>query len=61
MPLPEKAYDGLLFDKKKFDNVLYKDAKKKFNNKNKNIFEKAKNLFGLRIKIYKKLILEKEN
>ena len=57
MPLPEKAYDGLLFDKKKFDNVLYKDAKKKFNNKNKNIFEKAKNLFGLRIKIYKKLIL----
>ena len=58
----EKAYDDLLFFlKKTIDNVLYKDAKKKFNNKNKNIFQKAKKLFHLRVKIYKKLIFEREN
>ena len=56
----EKAYDDLLFVKKTIDNVLYKDAKKKFNNKNKNIFQKAKK-FDLRVKIYKKLIFEREN
>ena len=47
--------------KKTIDNVLYKDAKKKFSNKNKNIFQKAKKLFHLRVKIYKKLIFEREN
>ena len=46
--------------KKTIDNVLYKDAKKKFNNKNKNIFQKAKK-FDLRVNIYKKLIFEREN
>ena len=40
--------------------MLYKDAKKKFNNKNKNIFQKAKK-FDLRVNIYKKLIFEREN
>ena len=29
--------------------------------KNKNIFQEAKNLFDLRVKIYKKLLLEEQN
>ena len=33
----------------------------KISDKNKNIFQEAKNLFDLRVEIYKKLVLEEEN
>ena len=33
----------------------------KISDKNKNIFQEAKNLFDLRLEIYKKLVLEEEN
>ena len=41
--------------------VFYKKTNNKLTEKDKNIFQEAKNLFNLQLKIYKKLILEREN
>ena len=57
----EKAYDDLVFSNKEVDNVLYKNVNNEISNRNKNIFEKAKKLFDLRVQIYKKLVFEKKN
>ena len=57
----EKAYDNLVFNNKKIDDVLYKKINNEFSDSSKNIFEEAKKLFDLRVEIYKKLILEEEN
>ena len=37
-----------------------KNGKKELNDKNKNIFQVPKNLFDLRLEIYKKLVFEEE-
>ena len=57
----EKAYDDLVLNNKTIDDVLYEDVYKEFSKNNKNIFQEAKKLFNLRVKIYKKLFFEKEN
>ena len=57
----EKAYDDLVFNNKKIDDVLYKKVKNQISDENKNIFQEAKKLFDLRIEIYKKLFFEAEN
>ena len=41
--------------------MFYKNVKKELSDKNKNIFQEAKNLFDLRVKIYKKLLHEEQN
>ena len=51
----------MVLNDKKIDDVFYKNVKKELSDKNKNIFQEAKNLFDLRVEIYKKLALEKEN
>ena len=56
----EKAYNDLVFNNKKIDDVFYKNVKKGLSDKN-NIFQEAKKLFNLRVEIYKKLALEEEN
>ena len=38
-----------------------KNGKKELSDKNKNIFQVPKNLFDLRLEIYKKLVFEEEN
>ena len=53
----KKAYDGLVFNNKKTDDVFYKNVEKELSDKNNN-FQEAKRLFDLRIEIYKKLVLE---
>ena len=50
----EKAYDNLVFNDKKIDDVLYKKADNELINRNKNMFQEAKMLFDLRVEIYKK-------
>ena len=57
----EKAYDDFLFNNKKIDDVLYKNLNNELSDSSKNIFQEAKELFDLRVKIYKKLVLEEEN
>ena len=57
----EKAYDDLVFNNKKIDDVLYKKVNNELSDSSKNIFQEAKKLFDLRVKIYKKLVLEEEN
>ena len=57
----EKAYSDLVLNNKKIDDVFYKNSDRELSNKNKNIFQEAKNLFDFRVKIYQKLILEEEN
>ena len=46
---------------KTIDDGFHKDAHKEFGKNNKNIFQKAKNLFNLRVKNYKKLLFEREH
>ena len=41
--------------------IFYIKAKNELDDKNKNIFQKAKKLFNLRVEIYKKLVLGEEN
>ena len=41
--------------------MFYKNVKQELSDKNKNIFQEAKNLFDLRVEIYKNLVLEEEN
>ena len=57
----EKAYDDLVLNNKTIDDVLYEDVHKEFSKNNKNIFQEAKKVFNLRVKIYKKLFFETEN
>ena len=57
----KKAYDDLVFNNKKIDDVFYKNVKKELSDRKKNIFQEAKKLFDLRAEIYKKLTLEEEN
>ena len=57
----EKAYDDLVFGDKNIDDVLYKKVNNELRDRNKNIFQEAKKLLGLRVEIYKELILEEEN
>ena len=45
----------------KLDDILYKKVNHELSDSSKNIFQKAKKLFDLRVEIYKKLVLEKEN
>ena len=45
----------------KIDDILYKKENNELSDSSKNIFQKAKKLFDLRVEIYKKLVLEKEN
>ena len=56
----EKAYDDLVFNDKKIDDVFYKNVKKELSDKN-STFQKTRKLIDLRIEIYKKLILAEEN
>ena len=51
----------MVLNDKKIDDVFYKNVKKELSDKNKNIFQEAKNLFDLRVEIYKNLVLEEEN
>ena len=51
----------MVFNNKKIDDVFYKNVRKELSDKNKNIFQEAKKLFDLTVKIYKKLVLEEEN
>ena len=57
----EKAYEDLVLDNKKIDDVFYKKVNNELSDSSKNIFQEAKKLFDLRIEIYKKLVLEGEN
>ena len=41
--------------------MFYKNVKQELSDKNKNIFQEAKNLFDLRVEIYKKLVLEEKS
>ena len=50
----------MVFNNKEID-VLYKKVDNELSDSSKNIFQEAKKLFDLRVKIYKKLILEEEN
>ena len=49
----------MVFNNKKIDDVFYKNVKKGLSDKN-NIFQEAKNLFNLRVEIYKKLTLKED-
>ena len=57
----EKAYDDLVFNNKKIDDVLYKKVNNELSDSSKNIFQEAKKLFDLRVEIYKKFVFEEEN
>ena len=56
-----KAYDDLVSNNKKIDDVVFKNVDNKLSDRNKNIFKEAKMLFDLRFEIYKKLVFKKEN
>ena len=45
---------------KKIDGIFYIKAKNELDDKNKNVFQEAKNLFNLRVEIYKKLALKED-
>ena len=57
----EKAYNDLVFNNKKIDDVHYKKVNNELNDSSKNIFQEAKKLFDLRVEIYRKVVLEEEN
>ena len=50
----------MVLNTKTIVDVFYKKTNNKLTEKDKNIFQDAKNLFNLQLKIYKKLILERE-
>ena len=50
----------MVLNTKTIVDVFYKKTNNKLTEKDKNIFQEAKNLFNLQLKIYKKLILERE-
>ena len=55
-----QAYDDLVLNDNKIDDIFYKKLKNEISDRNKNIFQKAKKLFDLRVKIFKKLALEED-
>ena len=57
----DDAYHDLVFGNKKIYDVLYKKVNNELSDSSKNIFQEAKKLFNLRVEIFKKLVLEKEN
>ena len=56
----KKAYDDLISNNKRIDDVLYKKVNNELSDKNKDISQKAKNLFDWRVEVYKKLALKKK-
>ena len=50
----------MVLNTKTIVDVFYKKTNNKLTEKDKNIFQEAKNLFNLQLKIYKKLIHERE-
>ena len=55
------AFNDLIFNDKKIEDVLHKKVNKEFSDSNRTIFKEAKTLFDLRVEISKKLALEEEN
>ena len=55
------AFNDLIFNDKKIEDVLHKKVNKEFSDSNRTIFKEAKKLFDLRVEISKKLALEEEN
>ena len=55
-----QAYDDLVLNDKKVDDIFYKKVKNEISDRNKNIFQEAKKLFDLRVEIFKKLALEED-
>ena len=55
------AFNDLIFNDKKIEDVLHKKVNKEFSDSNRTIFKEAKNLFDLGVEISKKLALEEEN
>ena len=51
----------MVFNNKRIDYIFHKKVNNELSDRNKNIFQEAKNLFNLRVEIYKKLVLEEEN
>ena len=51
----------MVLNNKKIDDVIYKKVNNELSDGSKNIFQKAKKWFDLRVEIYKKLVLEEEN
>ena len=51
----------MVFNDKKVDDVLYKKVNNELSDSSKNIFQAAKNLFDLRVEVYKTLDLEEES
>ena len=56
----ENAFDDLVLNNKKIDNVLYKKPNNELSDRNKNIFQEAKNLFDLRVEFIKHCSLKKK-
>ena len=50
----------MVFKNKTIDDVLHKNVEKRFNSENKKISQNVKNLFNLRVEIYKTLIIKYE-
>ena len=50
----------MFLSNKKIDGIFYIKAKNELDDKNKNIFQKAKKLFNLRFEIYRKLALKED-
>ena len=57
----EKAYNDLVLNDKKIDDVLYRKANNELGDSSKNIFQEVKKLLDLRVEIYKKLVLKEGN
>ena len=51
----------MVFNNKRIDYIFHKKVNNELSDRNKNIFQEAKNLFNLRVEIYKKLVIEEEN
>ena len=51
----------MVLNNKKIDDVIYKKVNNELSDSSKNIFQKAKKWFDLRVEIYKKVVLEEEN
>ena len=51
----------MVLSNKKIDDILNKKVKKEFDDKNKDIFQEAKNLIDLMVEIYKNFVVEKKN
>ena len=51
----------MVLGNKKIDDALYKIINNKLSDSSKNISQKAKKLFDLRVDIYKRFVLEEEN